>query len=491
MTTCSKAFVANPLTDFFKAVSAYSFNQSALPLPPIQSISYCNETINTAAIADLSHDLGKIAKVGIAVLVILAVLVIAFSLAKEWYDWHSLQKQVLHTKAAYLNSTSDTKEQNMMNERSLFSLLQLSNHPFIADWGLRAAEKMGVKSQRGKDKVRWWLAWSCHPVSLFLLVMGLVGWLSVQIQLSAVHRVQSRYNHRFEDMLNSTSQNVQDRIDGKLRALSSDYANQSNKVLMQAQDDLNQHLFRWVNVTTSTMNSTLNEFMDGIATAINQTFSSTPLYSPVQNFIGCIIGQKVAGIEGALTWMQSQAHATFPTVPQDALVPSPSAIQQVMQPLQESTTGDNGVLASITGVYIRSLEKERILFVVLILLYLLLFFTGTLIALFIDRMPSRSRSNSASPSQESFFDHRDEKQADLLGSDLYNFPSTPSHHSISRPLHPDVVSLYHQYNQSPVGHQMIFQDTMSPQGKHHNSIISTISFPQMHPADEVMLHRSK
>lgn len=376
-------------------------------------------------------------------LILLAVLFLFFNVVREWYSWRCLQQHVASTRAAFIVSDGDEKQNYILKDRSLMSLLQLSTHPLLAEWGLKMAMRVGIRSIDGKNRLRWWLAWISHPIAIVLLIMGLVGLLSVEVQLAAVDRIGHHYQDRFQNMADESASGVQVRIDAALQGMSTDYAKKSNVVLQLAQEDLNNHLFRWVNTTTSTMNNTLNEFMDGIATVINETFSNTPLFSPVQSFIDCIIGQKVKGIEDGLTWMQSNAHVTFPVVPNDILMVSSNATQEVMQPLTNSTLGSNGILADVIGSYERSLEKERVMFIILLLLYLLLFLVGTLIA--------TTRSSQSLLHQSKHGDGMSGSQIspfDGFVSTADHRSASPgvagSHRSISKPLHPDVVSLYQQ-----------------------------------------------
>ena len=409
----------------------------------MQSISYCNDTLDTKPLQDLKNDLQKAAHIGVGLLILLAALFLLFNVLREWYSWRCLQQHVASTREAFVMSHGDEKHGDVLEDHSLMSLLQLSTHPLLAEGGLKMAMRMGIRSTEGKNRIRWWLAWISHPVVIVLLIMGLVGLLSVEVQLAAVDKIGKHYQGRFQNMADQSASGVQDRIDAALQGMSTDYANKSNAVLQLAQDDLNDHLFRWVNTTTSTMNNTLNEFMDGIATVINETFSNTPLFTPVQSFIDCIIGQKVKGIEDGLTWMQSNAHVSFPIVPDNILMVSPNATQEVMQPLTNSTLGSEGILADIIGSYEHTLEKERIMFIILLLLYLLLFLVGTLIAI---TRGSHSLLRRRSTGEGKYDDQV--SPFDGFVTTAYNRSDSPgiaaSHRSISKPLHPDVVSLYQQ-----------------------------------------------
>ncbi|UZJ57166.1 hypothetical protein CBS101457_006486 [Exobasidium rhododendri] len=440
-------------------INNFSFNQSTLPVPEMQSISYCNASLDTQPLNDLANDLKKVEYIGVGLLIFVGLVFLTFNLLREWYSWRSLNTHVARTRQAFERSREQEKEQILITDRGLMSLLQLSTHPLLADWGLKAAERMGIRSRSGKTCLRWWLAWISHPVGIILLIMGSIGLLSVELQIFAVNRIGDYYQDRFEHMLDSSVVGLQERLDATMQDLSFDYANKSNTAILQAQDDLNDHLFQWVNTTTSTMNDTLIEFMDGIATAINDTFANTPLYSPVQSFVDCIIGQKVTGIERALSWMQVNARASFSTVPADLLMVSPNATQALIKPVQDSALGSHGILSNLIGTYTRALEKEKVMFFIMLLLYLLLFIVGTLIAALAGK--DRPREQTVFQRDAAPFDGEDGRASSASSTlhtsiNNYNLASpgaAASHQSISKPLHPDVATthnsqLHHVYHPS-------------------------------------------
>ncbi|MCO5583282.1 hypothetical protein L7F22_037192 [Adiantum nelumboides] len=247
--------------------------------------------------------------------------------------------------------------------------------------------------------------------------MGLVGLLTVEAQLRAVAVVKGQFQHRFAGMLDGTANGLQADIDAYFGDASREFANKSNTVIIDAQNGLNDGLFRWVNNIDD--EQYLNELMDGIALVLNVSLTDcpecpeahllfslghipantlSPLYQPVQTFIDCILGQKVDKIEKALTWIQSNAHVSFPIVPDDVLMLDANRTKEMMEPVKQAALGNGtdegdhqGILQRLTGAYINSLKKERIFYVLLILAYVLLVLIGLVVVAFASSMPLSSR----------------------------------------------------------------------------------------------------
>lgn len=242
-------------------------------------MTFCNTTLNTTSIDDLGATLKHTTRFGLGVLGLLAFLLLLLCAFREWWSWRSLRKHVENTREAYLASMGGQElsksfaEVSLLDTSSLFALMQLSSHPLVARLSFGAARRLGIKNPRSLAYLRWWLAWVSHPIAAAVLAMGLFGLLTVEAQLKAIAAIQKEYTHRFDGMLDDTANGLEDSINAYFDDASQDFANKSNAVILAAQSNLNDGLFSWVNVTTTTMNNTLNEFMDGIAVVLNVSLS--------------------------------------------------------------------------------------------------------------------------------------------------------------------------------------------------------------------------
>lgn len=112
--------------------------------------------------------------------------------------------------------------------------------------------------------------------------------------------------------------------------------------------------------------------------ALNDTFGGTILYEPVTGLYECLIGLKIASFEKVITWVQDNAHVTFPEFKEDifslgaaaSIAPNASnadsflsspgnatsdgivgAVDKVTETLQKAIRQEALIAASLVGVY--------------------------------------------------------------------------------------------------------------------------------------------
>lgn len=248
-------------------------------------------------------------------------------------------------------------------------------------------------------------------------------------------------SQRFNSSVGDFGQLASARVTALTADTSRDFADRSNAIILKAQDDLNQHVFGWINTTTGTINATLNEFVDGIAAAVNDTFAGTPLFTPVQSFVSCILLQKVLKLEEALNWLHDNAHADFPLVAPTVLTLDANRSQELLQPVQETATGNQdgqgGLIDKLVKSYKDKLSQERNLFFIFLGLYGVVIIVGTLVAILYKRASQdegegRSRRGGSA---------EDEGYGDYKGDWPSNGIANP-HHSITAPISPDRMVLH-------------------------------------------------
>ncbi|EPQ26846.1 uncharacterized protein PFL1_05481 [Pseudozyma flocculosa PF-1] len=422
------AFISGPFeqmkADVNQTITDFRFDHAALPEPPLNNVTFCHD-VDTSALDDLAHDIKKLVYIGIGLVALLMVGLALLCAGSEWWSWRSMRKHVEYTKEAWEDSdragdsfaapwrtdekvapsqalrpatatasSSATTSTTLSTER-IFNLLELSKHPLLALVAFKVARFFGLKDPASRARLRWWLSWISHPAAVAALVAGLVGLLSVELQIIAARSVQGVYEGKLGNAFDGIGDDIARSVNAKMLTASTDFANKSNTAIGGAEDALNDHLFRWVNTTTTTMNDTLNEFMDDITGALNDVLGSTPLNAPLQTFIQCILGRKVAGIQTALTWMHDNAHVNFTRVDDDVLLIGGDALRRLSDPIKASMMGqdgggdDDGVVGRLVGAYVRHLEKERVMFYIFLAIYALVLVAGTAIV-FWDQIRDRA-----------------------------------------------------------------------------------------------------
>lgn len=95
-------------------------------------------------------------------------------------------------------STAATPLSLFMSRHNLLSLVTISEHPLLTAWALRGAKRVGLirrrNDARAQASLRWWVAFTFHPMALAFLAIGLLGLACVQVQLWALTPVEKHYS---------------------------------------------------------------------------------------------------------------------------------------------------------------------------------------------------------------------------------------------------------------------------------------------------------
>jgi hypothetical protein len=151
------------------------------------------------------------------------------------------------------------------------------------------------------------------------------------------------------------------------------YTAQVNAEVDDIQNTINEGVFGWVNSTTSTLNTTLNNFYGEVQDLVETIFGGTILEKPMQDFVFCLVGSKVDALSNALTFMHDNLHVDMPRMNQSSLVLSPEDVDEVSRPVALAAIGsgsgdkeDGGIVGRIVSSYVKALEKERVMFLIFI-----------------------------------------------------------------------------------------------------------------------------
>jgi hypothetical protein len=349
----------------------FSFNESVLPVPQINTVSFCGQ-LDTGVVDDLGSALIKVAQIGTIVLIVLALLLLAGHCLLEWYKWRCLRQSLERTRLAWSTDptvyhvTAVTSTPSLqMTDHNLLTLHATSTHPLLA----RLANKIAAVCHLTPSQfvhLQFFFHYVFHPPALACFLIGFFGLLSVELQLLALGPVQAKFSQQVSASVSTFSNTIADSMNASMQNQSAVYANSINGQVSTMQADINNGLFGWVNGTTSTLNSTLNTFYTDIQNTVTTLLGGTILDQPVQEFVRCIIGTKVQALENAITFLHDNLNVNLPVINQTVLLLSPAQVNEASQPISEAAVGSNGsnggVVGSVVNRYVSDLKKERIMF---------------------------------------------------------------------------------------------------------------------------------
>ncbi|KAH8119166.1 hypothetical protein DFH11DRAFT_1686126 [Phellopilus nigrolimitatus] len=377
--------------DINNTFAGLNFNESALPVPKQQTLSFCGD-LDTSVVDDLGHDLLKATKIGIIILVVLALLLLGAHCALEWYKWRCLQQHLMYTRQAWItdptmnNSVGSGETPSLrMTDHNLLVLAGSQQHPLLTRISNQLAALLRL-SHPQHTKLQWFFHYVFHPPALACFLIGFLGLLSVELQLISIGPLESKYSQQVASSVSGFSNTIATSINANMYNQSASYADQINSQINTTQSAINDGLFGWVNGTTTTLNDTLVTFYSDIQNAVTTVFNGTVLEDPMQEFVRCIIGTKIEAIENALTFLHNNLIIDIPAVNQSVLVLSQSNVNEVAKPISDAAVGDGsgdsqGVVGKLIARYVDSLKKERLMFIVFIGLWGLVVLIALLIIL--------------------------------------------------------------------------------------------------------------
>lgn len=359
--------------------------------------------MDTSVVDDLSRDLVKIVKIGTAILIVLIVLLIAANCALEWYKWRAMKNHFFLVRESLRNDPNVTTLEinrgdmyTRTSEHDLMSVEGTMAHPWVAKMTLWLQARLKMKPSN-KDMLTWFFNYVFHPPALACFLIGVFGLISVEIQLVAIGPIQRHYEQQASASVSDFSNLIATSINASMYNDSATYAGQVNARVDAVQSTINDGMFGWVNGTTTTLNDTINAFYTDVQNVVNTVFGNTILNDPVQEFVRCFIGSKVDAIESALTFLHDNLHVDMPRVNDSVLVLSPASVNEATQPIALAAIGSGnddheGLVGRVIAIYVKSLEKERIMFAIFAGLWLVVVFMAICFLLWQSCGPFRNRS---------------------------------------------------------------------------------------------------
>ncbi|KAG1762866.1 hypothetical protein EDD22DRAFT_889353 [Suillus occidentalis] len=365
-------------SDINSTFQGLAFDASTLPVPAQNAVSFCNN-LDTSSVDNLGNDLLTITKIGTIILILLLFALLAGHCALEWYKWRCLQFHIRRTREAWVSDPttvytgSASAPSVTLTDHNLLMLQADAQHPLLT----RIANNLSAKLRMSPSQhthLRWFLHYIFHAPALACFLIGFFGLLSVQVQLLAIGPLEAKYTAQAAASVQDLSSTIFAQVNSSMYNQSSSYAGTINARVETAQSSVNDGLFGWVNGTTTTLNTTLNNFYTDVQNIVASVFNGTVLENTAQEFVRCIIGSKVDALEEALTFLNENLIVDLPTVNETVLVLSSSDVNEITQPIATAAVGggqgdSSGLIGRLVATYVDSLKQERIMFSLFLLLW--------------------------------------------------------------------------------------------------------------------------
>ena len=332
-------------------------------------------------------------------------------------------RNLMMPQASAPQAASPSAPQITLSNHNLMMLQADSEHPLITRIMYLLAARTGMTPTQNID-MRWFFHYVFYPPALACFLIGFFGLLSVMIQLLLLGPLLTAARAGVDIAVTDLTNTIVNAINKTMYDQSAAYANGINSKVDVVQNGINHGLFGWVNGTTTLLNNSINNFYTEVQTFVSHLFNGTVLENPALDFLQCVVGNKVADIEGALTFLNHNLFINIPRVSQDVLVLSARTVSEATAHIASGaagsgTSGHQGLLGEAVALYEDSLRSEAVIFGIFMGLWGVVLATAICILLW--RVYKRKKAVAAAKRQRV----NSEVQVELkhMEGDNFSFPN--------------------------------------------------------------------
>lgn len=307
-------------------------NSSVLYMPPKNNsqggICKPNESDIRKFYDGMSHALTITTVVCTVLLVtgaLCATLPVAYSECKLWGRLLEMRTQYTEKQEPYAISDKDSASHifRTREEESHYDVIA-SYQQCFQHWNSRISNSLvalverfspqydnenGTRSLQ-RARIRWAVAYITSERALCVLGIGLLGLAITVLQLILVAVLQTSLKD-----LGDSSKSFKDTDIGKtLEQNMNQWARGANLYINGTQNNVNKHVFGWVDKTTVAVNHTVTKIISEIDHTLADAFNGTLLMKPMKAVIGCAIENKLYAVEKAMTWIHDKAQLDLPDI---------------------------------------------------------------------------------------------------------------------------------------------------------------------------------
>lgn len=305
----TKKVIDKPFTELSRQVSTHlnqTFDADEMYVPNKATLDFSDGTDH---INKLYSELISIAKttthviMGLIILSILVLIVLEYYIeSKNWRRVTEASKHLNYANESYVKTSSKRKYNieviKSMQDRQSNLIGNIIVHKLLR-----------LKSPVAINNTRWIINYAASPFLLPFLLIGLLGIISVICQyiiLAFISRID------IATASNAIFNNTETEVYSAFNSSLDQWTNETNLYMKDYEDNVNDNLFAWVDTAATTINNTVTEFDEKMNEALDSLFKGTPLYTPIEQIVECVIESKIRKIQKAMTWIEENAQLSLP-----------------------------------------------------------------------------------------------------------------------------------------------------------------------------------
>lgn len=347
----------------------YQFDKTVFPVAQKQALSFCS---SNSFLNDFFQSLFEIiAKAKIAFLVAIPILAVLAIILMGWIEIRRWRKEKERARV-FTEHGYDPMD-----------VVYIAGRPMTAGAGIWLGKRFRMTG-RNHLLARWTVAYATSLPALFVLALAMAGFFSCFCQYLMLRAVQNKAPE-----LATQVGNFAEDVVGTLQAVSTDWSDGANGVILGLQNDINNDVLGYVTNATKAVNNTLNTFEDEISKAVEAVFKDTVLFNVARDIVGCVILRKIDTVEKGLTWVHDHAKVTLPLFRNDMF--SAGANDSVngdgeltsflATPASVTTDEITDAVAKVVSKLQSGIVQEALISLALLLVYVIIVLGGVVYAL--------------------------------------------------------------------------------------------------------------
>jgi hypothetical protein len=305
----TQGIIDKPFSELKRQVSTHlnkTFDPNEMYVPGMATLDFSEGSNEIDKIYSTLIYVAKTATyafMGLVGLAILGFLLYEFYIElKDWRRVVDASKNLNFANESYITSSAK-KKYNI----EVIKIMQDRKANFLSF--LLVEKIFKIRNPILTNNIRWIISYSASPFLLPFLLLGLLGIFSVICQYVILHLLSKiDVTSSSNGLLYDTKKQIYTSFNESMLQ----WTNETNKYLLDYQDDVNNNLFAWVDTATMSINNTVTAFDKKMNDALDLLFQGTPLYKPIQQIVGCVIESKLQKIENAMTWITENVYLEIP-----------------------------------------------------------------------------------------------------------------------------------------------------------------------------------
>lgn len=270
-----------------------------LKLASTSPVNFCSNSLDIDKFySNLAKKVQFTSNIIIIVLLIMAMFAIASLVIVEYFKWRKSQRMINEILADKNQESYFVLTRNIMNKYNSSLIYYI--------------ERFVTIPPSRKDNLYWLLSYITTSYSLTVLIIGLAGLFTVMLQFIILQIILKSFKSLTTELTGFKTQ-----IITLMDNATSSYIKETNSYIGSQQKLMNDELFGNIRTASTSVNSTINDFLMKMNTTINSVFANTPFSKPVNTLVYCTIGRKLIKIEQGLTWIVENLSISLPQLPKN------------------------------------------------------------------------------------------------------------------------------------------------------------------------------